>query len=211
MNFSLKKIHHYCSEFSSSPPGYLRELERETHLKTLAPQMISGGLQGRLLSMISHMIRPEYVVEVGTFTGYAALCLAEGLQPTGKLITVESNSELSYISTKYFEKSGFDKRIQLRHGDAREELNEIEDGIDLVFIDAGKLDYAYYYEILLPKMRQGGFLLADNVLWSGKVVSQEKDVDTQIIHDFNQKVKDDDRVENVILPIRDGLMLIRKK
>ena len=211
MNFSLKNIQQYCMDWSSAQHDYLHELERETHLKTLAPQMISGALQGRFLSMVSRMIRPQYVLEIGTFTGYGALCLAEGVVDGGRLITLETNPELTAISSKYFEKSGHGHKIEAIVGDAMEIIPTLDDGIDLVFIDAGKLEYPAYFDLVIDKVRAGGFILADNVLWSGKVIAKEKDADTTAIHVFNQKIHRDDRVDNVMLPIRDGVSIIVKK
>ena len=211
MNFSLKNIQKYCVDWSDKPADYMAELERETHLKTLAPQMISGALQGRFLSMISHMLRPKYILEIGTFTGYGALCLAEGLAPGGKLITLESNPELAAISSKYFKKSGLGDGIQPVVGDAMKIIPTLDNEIDLVFIDAGKLEYPAYFDLVIDKVRTGGFILADNVLWSGKIIAQNKDADTTAIHAFNQKVLSDPRVQNVILPVRDGLSISVKK
>ncbi|MEL6718956.1 MAG: class I SAM-dependent methyltransferase [Bacteroidota bacterium] len=210
MNFSLKKLSRYCLNHSTLPNEALRELERETNLKTLAPQMISGALQGQLFSLISKMIQPEAILEIGTFTGYATICLAQGLQEDGVLHTIEGNEELEYLIRKYLVKAQVDNKVKLHIGDAKEIVRTLNEQFDLVFIDAGKNDYALYYDLIFEKVKIGGFIMADNVLWSGKVVQKKHDRDTQTIDAFNKKVQQDDRVENVLLPIRDGLFLIRK-
>lgn len=201
----------YCEDHSSDESDLLYHLRRETYLKTMAPQMLSGHLQGNLLRMISAMVRPSYVVEIGTFTGYATLCLAEGLVDNGRLITIEANPELAFIAKPAFEKSPYASRIEALQGDAKQIIDGLEGGIDLLFIDAGKKDYELYYDALFDKVRPGGFILADNVLWDGKVVSNPSDSMTKVLMQFNQKIKDDKRVEKVILPFRDGLSIIRKK
>lgn len=211
MNYAQRKILEYCENKSSPTSDLLYQLERESHLKTLAPQMISGHLQGKLLCMISKMIRPKRVLEIGTFTGYSALCLAEGIPDDGSLITLEANKELKYISDKYFTASPFSQIIESHHGDAKSIIPDLEGDFDLVFIDAGKRDYILYYDLVLPKTKSGGYILADNVIWSGKVTDQKKDKDTQILDDFNTYVLKDERVENLILPLRDGINIIRKK
>ncbi len=210
MNFSLKKLTNYCLDHSTPPVDLLNNLDRETHLKTLAPQMIAGPLQGQLLRFLSLMIQPDRVLEIGTFTGYATLCLAAGLKPKGKLITVEANEELEYLAQKYIKQSDQASQIEQIIGDAKSIIPTLEGPFDLVFIDAGKMDYALYYNLVFEKVRPGGFLIADNVLWSGKVTQQEHDRDTQILHAFNEKIQQDPRVENLMLPIRDGILLIRK-
>ena len=211
MNFSLKKLTDYCLNHSSSPTDILKELERETNLKTLAPQMISGPLQGLLLTFISKMIKPKSILEIGTFTGYSTICLAQGLAEGGKLITIDSNRELKSISEDFFNKAGIELKVEQRTGDAKKIIPELDEKFDLVLIDAGKQDYALYYDLVIEKVNSGGFILADNVLWSGKVTQEIKDNDTTIIDDFNNKIKDDDRVEKLMLPIRDGITLIMKK
>ena len=210
MNFSLKKLQIYCEKYSSPVSDILYELERETNLKTLAPQMISGPLQGQLLTFISHMIDPKQILEIGTFTGYAAICLAQGLQQGGILHTIEANRELEYIIRKYVSKAGLDEKIKLYIGKAQEVIPKLKEQFDLVFIDAGKRDYAFFFDLVLERVRPGGFILADNVLWNGKVVSKEHDNDTKAMHVFNEKIQKDLRVENLILPIRDGLLIMRK-
>mgnify|MGYP001800740710 CR=1 FL=1 len=210
MNFSIKKLSNYCLNHSTLPTEVLDELERETNLRTLAPQMISGALQGQLFSLLSKMMQPKAILEIGTFTGYATICLAQGLQDGGVLHTIEGNEELEYLIRKYLAKAQVEKKVQLHIGDAKEIVKNLKEEFDLVFIDAGKNDYELYYDLVFEKVKPGGFILADNVLWSGKVVQQKHDRDTQTIDSFNKKVQKDDRVENVLLPIRDGLFLIRK-
>lgn len=206
------EINEYCERLSSNQSSILYELERESNLKTLAPQMISGHLQGRVLSMLSKMLSPKHILEIGTFTGYATICLAEGLAPDGQITTIEGNEELEYLGKKYFKKAGIDQQVNQIIGDAKTIVKTLEGPFDMVFIDAGKRDYALYFDLLIDKVSSGGLLLADNVLWSGKIITDAitKDKDTQMLHDFNQKIKDDPRVENVIVPLRDGLTMIRK-
>jgi len=201
----------YCEAHSSPPDPVLYELERETNLKTLAPQMASGPLQGQFLTLLSQLLRPETILEIGTFTGYAAICLAKGLAPGGKLHTIEVNEELEYISRKYFEKAGLSDKIIPHTGDAKQIIPTLPGTFDLVFIDAGKLDYAHFYDLVFDRVRPGGLLLADNVLWSGKVIQGETDKHTLQLDAFNKKIRDDDRVDNLLLPIRDGMMIVRKK
>ena len=205
------KINQYCEAHSTPENAILQELVRETHLKTLVPRMLSGHLQGRFLSLISHLMKPQHILEIGTFTGYAALCLAEGLGKTGILLTIEGNDELEPIIKKHIEKSGYDYKIKSIMGDALKIIPDLVETFDLIFIDAGKRDYPVYYDICIEKIRSGGLIIADNVLWSGKVVAEKKDTDTQILDDFNKKVSTDPRVECLLLPLRDGLMIARKK
>lgn len=207
----LDSIKKYAEAHSSSPPEYLVSLERATHLRTLAPQMISGHLQGRLLSMISHMIRPSAILEIGTFTGYATLCLAEGLTTDGKIHTIEINKELVHGFAPFLDNSPYQSKIIQHAGDALKIIPGFERIFDLVFIDASKTDYKEFFDLSLDRTVKGGFILVDNVLWSGKVCKAPMDTDTKSIDDFNKMVLGDDRVENMILPIRDGLMLCRKK
>ena len=204
-------IHAYCEANSSPPDAILRELERVTHLRTLSPQMLSGPLQGRFLEMLSRLMQPLRILEIGTFTGYASICLARGLARGGVLHTVEINPELAYISNAFFEKAGLKDRIQAHIADAAHLMPTFPDPFDLIFMDAGKRDYPTHYELALEKLRPGGLLLADNVLWSGKVARRPAtDADTQALRDFNAHVQSDPRVSNVLLPLRDGLMLVRK-
>lgn len=212
MDFLPGPIQEYTEQHTDAESPLLNELTRETHKKILMSRMISGHLQGRVLSMLSHMIRPEKVLEVGTFTGYSALCLAEGLAPGGKIITIDKNEELESMARRYFAKSDYEQAIDFYVADAMELIPTIEGPFDLVFIDADKINYYNYFKLVLEKVRPGGFIVADNVLWSGKVVETGKkiDNDTQALRDFNRLVHADDRVEKVLFPIRDGLMVIRK-
>lgn len=200
----------YCETHTTPVSEVLAALERETHLQTLSPQMLSGPLQGRLLQMLCEMIRPAQVLEIGTFTGYSAICLAQGLGTGSMLHTIEVNPELAHIITKYVALAGMQERIRLHIGDAYEILPSLPGPFDLVWIDAGKQDYTYYYDLVFDKVAPGGYILADNVLWSGKVVTNNRDADTLALHRFNQKVQADPRVENIILPIRDGILIARK-
>lgn len=210
MNRQQKAVHRYCARHSTPQSDILYQLERETHLKTLAPQMMSGHLQGRLLSLLSKLLRPRRILEIGTFTGYAALCLAEGLPPDGLLHTIEGNPELACLIKKYLAKANLTDKVRLHIGDAKVIIKNSDEMFDLVFIDAGKRDYAEFYDLIIEKVNPGGILLADNVLWSGKVVSGETDADTRLLDTFNKKVQADTRTENLILPLRDGLTVIRK-
>lgn len=202
----------YIINHTSPEEDYLRELDRETHLKVMRSRMLSGHLQGQILSMISSMIRPQCILEIGTFTGYSALCLAKGLAAGGKLHTIEIDDELESIAQKYFVKSGMADRIIHHIGDAREIIPSINETFDLVFIDADKRDYCNYYQLVFDRVRVGGFLMADNILWSGKVVDPKAadEEQTRGILEFNEMVQNDARVRNVILPIRDGIMLVQK-
>lgn len=210
MDKFLKQLTAYCEAHTTPPSDVLYQLERETHLKTLSPQMISGPLQGQLLRFISLIAQPKRILEIGTFTGYAAICLAQGLPEEGMLHTIEANKELEYLIRSYIQRAGLEQKIQLHIGDAKAILPTLDEHFDLVFLDAGKQDYALYYDLVIEKINLGGLLLADNVLWSGKVVQPKKDTDTQILDAFNKKVQADERVENLILPIRDGLLIARK-
>ncbi len=202
----------YCQTHSSSLSEVLRDLERETHLRTLSPQMLSGAYQGQLLRFLSLMLRPLRILEVGTFTGYTAICMAEGLAEGGVLHTVEANDELGWLIQKYIRRAGMENKISLHLGDAAKVVPTLNEVFDLVFLDAGKLDYPLHYELALAKMRPGGILLADNVLWDGKVASgNEKDETARALRAFNDFVHHDERVENLLLPFRDGLMVVRKR
>lgn len=204
----------YVEQHTSPEPELLQKLNRETHLKVKMPRMLSGHLQGRVLAMVSHLLRPRQILEIGTYTGYSALCLAEGLQPEGTLHTVDVNEELEEMVRGYFAQAGLTERIRYYLGNALEVVPTIRETFDLVFIDADKINYANYYDLVIDRVRPGGFILADNVLWSGKVVTEPGEKagkDTQVILDFNRKVQEDERVENVLLPIRDGLMAMRRK
>jgi predicted O-methyltransferase YrrM len=213
MEFIEEDIQNYAEDHTQVESDLLKALTRETHQKVLMPRMLSGHLQGRFLSMISQMLRPERILEIGTYTGYSALCMAEGLAGNGQLITVDINEELEDMVRSYFQKSDFGNKIDYRIGNALDVVPQIEGPFDLVFIDADKINYYNYFKLVFEKVRSGGFIIADNVLWSGKVIATEKkiDKDTQAILDFNRLTHEDHRVENVLLPIRDGLMVLRKK
>lgn len=210
-NLLKESLDRYIGEHTTPPPAVLTELERETHLSCLMPQMLSGAVQGRFLEMISRMVRPERILEIGTFTGYSAICLAGGLAPGGRLITIDVNEELEDLARKYFDRAGMADRIDLRIGLAAEIIPDLNETFDLVFIDADKTNYGLYFDLVLPKLRPGGFLLADNVLWSGKVVEGDRSEETVALVDFAARVQNDDRVENVLVPIRDGILMVRKK
>ncbi len=209
MNF--EKINEYCIENSTGELPLLKELRRETYLKTTRPGMISGPIQGQLLTLLVRMLKPKKVLEIGTFTGYASICIAEGLDEHGTLTSIEMDEELSYFHEKYFRLYSHGDKIRVLLGDANQILKNLQDNFDLAFIDAGKKDYLSQYEIVLNRMPSGGVILADNVLWKGKVVEQKKDSMTQNLHDFNQHVLNDDRVINLILPFRDGINMIIKR
>lgn len=212
MHFIDTNIEKYAEEHTEKETDFLYQLNRDTHLKVLQPRMLSGHLQGRLLSMLSHLVQPKRILEIGTYTGYSALCLAEGLHKDGKIITLDCNEDLMHFTKDVFEKSEFKNQIDFRCGDAMEIIPMLEETFDLVFIDADKSNYLNYYKMILPKVRIGGLIIADNVLWSGKVLDleQNQDLDTVVIHEFNQTVQQDERVQNVLLPVRDGLMVLRK-
>jgi len=211
MEFIDERLSDYCGRFSESESELLKELNRETNLKVNQPRMLSGHLQGRLLSLLSKMQQPGLILEIGTYTGYSALCLAEGLKENGKLITIDPNEETNAFAKRYFNRSAFKDKIELMAGQAASVIPAITEPFDLVFIDADKRNYALYFDLVIDKVRSGGLIIADNVLWSGKVIENDLDKDTQAIHDFNKKVSEDTRVENLLLPVRDGLMLLRKR
>ena len=201
----------YCQAHTSPVRTVLAELERATHLRTLNPQMLSGAHQGMLLRFLSQMIRPRRILEIGTFTGYATICLADGLPADGQLHTIEANDELGWLIREYLQKAGVAEKVHLHLGDAAAIIPTLPEIFDLVFIDAGKLDYARHYALVLDKIHPGGFLLADNVLWDGKVAHGDtQDATAQVLRDFNDLVHQDQRVENILLPVRDGVMLVRK-
>lgn len=211
MDFIDKDIQGYSEKHTTAAGSLLEKIDRETNLNVLRPRMLSGHVQGRILSMFSHMIQPHRVLEIGTYTGYSALCMAEGLDENGKLITIDINEELEPLVQKYFDESPFTEQLQYLIGDAIELIPDLDEKFDLVFIDADKVNYLNYYELVIDKMNQGGFIIADNILWSGKVTSSPKsnDKDTIALIAFNQKVHDDPRVENVLMAVRDGLMILR--
>lgn len=211
MHFLSDSLQQYITDHSENEPDYLRDLSRETYLKVLQPRMITGHYQGRVLSMLSKIIRPLRILEIGTYTGYSALCLAEGLMPEGVLHTVDINEELKEIQRRYFDRSGYGRQIIQHTGDALEIVPKLQAEFDLVFIDAEKREYTRYFEAVLPKTKKGGILLSDNVLWSGKVLETPNPSDkaTKALLDYNKMLKEDPRVETVMLPIRDGLTLSR--
>lgn len=205
-------LSHYAEKYSSAEPPVLHELNRETFANILMPRMLSGHLQGRLLSMLSHMIRPKTVLEIGTYTGYSALCFAEGLSEDGHLHTIDINDELAPLVKSFISKAGMENKITTHYGDAAKIIPSLPGLFDLVFIDADKINYSLYYDLVFDKVNKGGYLIADNVLWDGKVLNMENaDKDTRGIHLFNEKIKNDQRVEKVLLTVRDGLLIIRKK
>jgi caffeoyl-CoA O-methyltransferase len=213
MDFIDEQLEEYVVKHTSKESDVLYDLNRQTHLNILQPRMLSGHLQGRVLSMLSHMIKPKRILEIGTYTGYAAICMAEGLQENGELITIDKNQELEDMANRYFQKAGFQDRIELIVGDALEEIPKLDKKFDLVFIDADKTNYLNYYDLLIDELPQNSYIIADNVLWSGKVLNEKEmnDPDTKALSIFNEKIQNDSRVENVLFPIRDGLMVIRKK
>lgn len=213
MNFISTELENYCLRFSTLEDTVLSELNRETHLKRLSPRMLSGHLQGSFLTMISSIIQPTNVLEIGTFTGYSAICLAKGLSVTGKLITIDSNAEIENIALKFFKKSGLEHKIDLLIGNAENIIPSLTQTFDMVFIDADKKNYSLYFDLVFDKVRKGGIILVDNVLWSGKILLEENkmDLETKLIHNFNEKIFRDDRVENIVLPLRDGIMMLKKK
>ena len=209
MDFLNKDILDYAQLFTSKPSQLLQELERETQYKVLMPRMLSGHLMGSILQFLSRTKRPQYVLEIGTYTGYSAICLAQGLKDDGHLHTIEINEELKDFACKYFKKSKLDKKITLHIGHALNIIPKIDIIFDMIFIDADKKNYCKYYDLAIQKLKKGGLLLIDNVLWSGKVLTRPKknDVETIEIQNLNQKIMNDSRVKNMILPIRDGLMI----
>ncbi len=208
-----KELEKYILDHIDQEDEVLIELNRETHLNLVGARMISGHLQGLVLTMISKMIQPKTILEIGTFTGYSAICLSKGLQKNGKLITIEIKDELESIASKYFKKAGIQHLINQLIGSATEIIPSLNEQFDLVFIDADKREYTMYYNLIFSKVKRGGFILADNTLWSGKVLKEPAidDEQTRGIIAFNEMIADDNRVEKVILPLRDGITLIRKK
>ena len=206
-------IEDYILLHSDAEPEYLAKVNRATHVKLINPRMCSGHLQGRALSMFCHMVQPQYILELGTFTGYSALCMAEALTETGVLHTIECDDELEDFILQNFAGSEHGNKIKLHIGDALAEIEKLDLTFDLVFIDADKREYQAYYEAVLPKVRTGGFILVDNTLWDGKVLKQVEPNDKQTIAvmQFNDSIARDQRIEKVLLPIRDGLTVIRKK
>ena len=210
-NFINKDILEYSEKYSQQEPEILQELNRETHLKILNPRMLSGFFQGRLLSIISKLIKPKKVLEIGTYTGYSAICIAEGMNKNGIIHTIDKNEELNTIQKKYFKKSGLENNIIQYNGCALDIIPKIEEKFDLIFIDADKENYINYFNLVINKLNTNGVILADNVLWSGKVInSEDHDLTTNVLREFNRMVNNDNRVETILLPIRDGISIIRK-
>ncbi len=212
MDFIVKEIEAYAEEFTREEGELLSELNRETYAKILTPRMLSGHLQGQVLRMFSQMIRPRNILEIGTYTGYSALCMVDGLQEGGKLITIDVNEELQEIIQRYFQKSGKAGMIDSRIGNALEIIPNLSHEFDLVFIDADKENYLNYFDLVIDKVSVGGYIIADNVLWSGKVLEDDSvlDKDTIALKDYAKKLKADPRVETLLLPLRDGLLVARK-
>ena len=211
MHFISQELEDYVSNHSENEPALLTALNRETHQKILLPRMLSGHFQGRVLSLLSKLIRPLNILEIGTYTGYATLCLCEGMRENGTVDTIDINEELMDFQKKYFDLSDWKGQIFQHLGDATEIIPNLDKKYDLVFVDADKENYLNYFEIILPKMNKGGIILSDNVLWSGKVLEtpNPKDLSTNVLLEYNKKLKEDPRVETVLLPIRDGLTVSR--
>ena len=212
MEFISNALYDYVVAHSQEEPPLLADLTRQTHLKVLQPRMLSGPLQGRFLSVLTKLLQPKKILEVGTFTGYATLCLAEGLPKDGQIDTLDKNEELVDFQRSFFDRSPWGKQIHQHCGDAIEIIPTLEGQYDLVFLDADKKNYLNYLELLLPKIKKGGLLLSDNVLWSGKVLeeTQKNDRDTAVLKEYNQKLAKHPQLETVLLPLRDGLTLSRK-
>lgn len=207
-----EEINKYAEDFTKEESTVLKKLNRETHLKVSLPVMLSGHLQGAVLEMMSGMIKPKRVLEIGTYTGYSAICMAKGMQDDGHLHTIDINEELEDMCFRYFCEAGFEKKITQHIGSAAEILPTIDELFDMVFIDADKVNYSLYYDLVFDKVNIGGYILADNVLYEGEVVLEEskKSKNAKALHAFNMKLRDDERVEQVLLPIRDGIMIARK-
>ncbi len=212
INFIDNNILNYSISKSEKESKLLNDLYRETYLKVLNPRMISGHYQGRILSLISKIISPKKILEIGTYTGYSAICLCEGMDKDGILHTIDNNKELVEIQNKYFKKANLKDKIVQHSGDAKNIIPSIDEEFDIVFIDADKESYPEYYDLIINKVRSGGIIIADNILWSGKILEkvEKDDQATKSIIEFNNKIIEDDRVKNLILPIRDGLNIIRK-
>ncbi|MDA9881284.1 class I SAM-dependent methyltransferase [Crocinitomicaceae bacterium] len=213
MEFISKKLDDYICAHTSEEPNLLYELNRETHLNVLQPRMLSGHFQGRVLSMLSKMIQPKDILEIGTYTGYSALCFAEGLAEGGHIITIDKNEELEDLVHDFVSRSEYKDQIKCMVGDAMKIVPQLKRSFDLVFIDADKGNYLNYYSMVMNKIRKGGYIIIDNVLWSGKVLDkvQDNDEDTKVLIELNKTIHEDSRVEEVLLPIRDGLFVVRVK
>ena len=212
MQFLPEEIEAYAERFTQAEPDILAKLNRETHSKVLIPRMLSGHLQGRVLSMFSKMIRPRRILEIGTYTGYSAICLAEGLQDGGELHTIDVNFELEDMIRSYINEAGLSDKIHLHIADAVKKVNELDGPFDIVFVDADKENYSNYFDLAFDKISPGGYIIADNVLWSGKVVNptEKNDQETEALKAYAEKIHSDPRVENLMLPVRDGLLIARK-
>lgn len=213
MDFLSEEIETYVAQHTENEPPILNELNHETWEKVLIPRMLSGHIQGRVLSMLAHMVNPKNILEIGTYTGYSALCFAEGLQKDGKIHTIDINEELETMVNKYIEKANLRDTIINHIGNALDIIPNLNEEFDLVFIDADKTNYSNYYDLVFDKVKSGGYIIADNVLWSGKVVEKHDtlDPDTLALISYSKKIQNDDRVQNVLFPVRDGLMIARKK
>jgi predicted O-methyltransferase YrrM len=213
MDFLAPEIEQYALEHSQEESTLLNDLNRQTHLNILKPRMLSGHLQGRILSMLSQSIQPKTILEIGTYTGYSALCMAEGLQNDGVLYTIDINKELAPFAQKYFNKSSYKSLIKMMVGNALDIIPDLNFNWDLVFIDADKENYSNYFDSVIQKVNKGGMIIADNVLWSGKVTrpTSENDIETKALKTFNEKVHSDSRVNNLLMPVRDGMMIMIKK
>jgi caffeoyl-CoA O-methyltransferase len=214
MDFLDPKISEYAEDHTNAENEVLQALNRETYANVLMPRMLSGHIQGRMLAMMSKMLNPRRILEIGTYTGYSALCFAEGLTEDGILHTIDINEELETMVRGYIAKAGMENKVKFHIGNALEIIPTLDETFDLVFIDADKENYSHYYDMVIGKLRKGGIIIADNVLWSGKVLDEKelaKDIETRALNEFNKKVLADSRVENVLMPVRDGLNVIRKK
>lgn len=210
MEFIDTHIQNYCEAHTSPESSVLQALNRATHAKVLMPRMLSGHLQGRVLAMYSKMMQPLRILEIGTYTGYSAICLAEGLQENGQLITIDKNEELEEMMREAWQNAGLSDKIELRLGNALDIIPTLDGPFDMVFIDADKKNYLNYYHLVLPKMRMGGLIMADNVLWSGKIADEKaRDADTLALREFNDYLMQDEHVETLLLPVRDGIMMAR--
>lgn len=210
MHLVSNELEKYIEQHSSAEDAVLQALSRETHLKVQMPQMLSGHVQGLFLETISRMVQPKCILEIGTFTGYSAICLAKGLSPDGVLYSIDVNEELESITSSHINQAGLTNKVKLLYGNAQQIIPTLNETFDLVFIDADKINYSTYYDLVFDKVRPNGYIIADNVLWSGKVLDAKKDKDTLAITQYNTKVTNDKRVQSFILPLRDGLNIARK-
>ena len=213
MDFLPEEIDNFITRLTEKEPQLLAELNHETWEKVLIPRMLSGHFQGRVISMLSHMISPKHILEIGTYTGYSAICFAEGLQKNGTIHTIDINEELESMVNKYIKKSNLKNTIINHIGDAINIIPTLKEEFDIVFIDADKSNYSNYYDLVFDKVKRGGYIIADNVLWSGKITQPKEnlDPDTLALVEYSEKINNDNRVQNVLFPIRDGLMIARKK